>query len=218
MRRLSWPVRWAGILPGVESVSSPDAVYLTFDDGPSATTPRLLDVLRAEGIAATFFLLGREVERDPGAARAILAAGHSIGSHGEAHLNAWRVPGASAVADLARGTHHVEQTLGMRITRVRPPYGHLRPATVRWARAGGRLISLWSVMPGDFLVTTRPGAEARLGSAVGHDESAHRVARIVRPGDIIVLHEGLPGAAETALRTIESVRAALPGVRFAPLT
>ena len=198
-----------------QDLATPGAVYLTFDDGPGATTAALLDVLGAEGARATFFLLGREVERDQGLARAILAAGHSVGSHGQDHLNAWRVGSGCAVDDLVRGTEQIEQVLGIRVLRVRPPYGHLLPSTLRWARSGGRVLTLWSVMPGDFLAISRPGGA---GHAAVPDDTARRVARIVRPGDIIALHEGLPHAAETALRTIETVRAALPGVHFAPLT
>jgi peptidoglycan/xylan/chitin deacetylase (PgdA/CDA1 family) len=56
-------------------------VYLTFDDGPSAHTPEVLDILREEGVPATFFVLGKEAERRPDTVRRILEEGHSIGNH-----------------------------------------------------------------------------------------------------------------------------------------
>ena len=61
------------------------SIALTFDDGPSPTTPRLLDYLAAENIRATFFQCGMNVERNPDIARAVLAAGHEVGNHTYSH-------------------------------------------------------------------------------------------------------------------------------------
>ncbi len=57
------------------------ALALTFDDGPSESTPALLDVLARHGVSATFFQCGANVERLPGIARATVEAGHEIGNH-----------------------------------------------------------------------------------------------------------------------------------------
>ncbi len=67
-------------------------VALTFDDGPSPFTDRLLDVLNAEGAKATFFLIGNKVARDPAAAKRIVDAGMEIGSH------TWEHPNMSTIA------------------------------------------------------------------------------------------------------------------------
>ena len=61
-------------------------VALTFDDGPSPdTTPLVLDILRASGVTATFFVLGDAVERHPDLLRRIVRDGHQIGLHGYEH-------------------------------------------------------------------------------------------------------------------------------------
>lgn len=154
-------------------------VYLTFDDGPDPeSTPTLLDALSNAGARATFFVLGEAVEREPGLAREIRAEGHAVGQHGHTHLDAWRARPASVVRDAERAAAVLEDTLGEAITWVRPPYGHITPALMRWARTSGRRIALWDVMPGDFLPSaTAPGV-------------TRHVEQWVRPGSIIVLHEG----------------------------
>lgn len=58
---------------------------VTFDDGPSDLTPKVLDILAAAGIRATFFVLGAEVRKRPGVFRGIVAGGHEIGLHGYTH-------------------------------------------------------------------------------------------------------------------------------------
>lgn len=71
----------AGIVQGIEYYFYPKIMYLTFDDGPSENTPRVLDILKERGIKATFFLVGESVERHPEIVRRIVAEGHSIGVH-----------------------------------------------------------------------------------------------------------------------------------------
>lgn len=61
-------------------------VYLTFDDGPSdRVTPKILDILEDEGVAATFFIVGRSAERRENIVRRAFAEGHSIGVHSYSH-------------------------------------------------------------------------------------------------------------------------------------
>ena len=60
-------------------------VYLTFDDGPCARTPELLEMLKREEVHATFFLVGRSLTDFPDEVRAIREGGHAIGSHSFYH-------------------------------------------------------------------------------------------------------------------------------------
>ena len=61
------------------------AIALTFDDGPSESTPAILDILARHGVRATFFQCGANVERLPSIARAVRSAGHEIGNHSQTH-------------------------------------------------------------------------------------------------------------------------------------
>src|SRR6185369_52482 len=61
------------------------ALALTFDDGPSESTPALLEILAEHNVLATFFMCGKNVRRLPAVARAVAAAGHEIGNHSDSH-------------------------------------------------------------------------------------------------------------------------------------
>lgn len=79
-------------------------LVLTFDDGPvPGVTPKVLEALKAECVRATFFLLGRNTEANPGLARRVLADGHTVAHHSYSHpiLSQMRLP--AAIADINRG-------------------------------------------------------------------------------------------------------------------
>lgn len=60
--------------------------FLTFDDGPSSVTPRILDILKQENVKATFFVLGSRVEVMPETTKRIYEEGHYIANHGYSHV------------------------------------------------------------------------------------------------------------------------------------
>jgi peptidoglycan/xylan/chitin deacetylase (PgdA/CDA1 family) len=194
--------RAASLLPGVisRSVARDSAgrrlLYVTIDDGPDAAgTPLLLEALSTQSAQATFFLLASRAATDVGLVRAIVGAGHRVGNHGWEHLDGWRRPGT--VANLERGEAWLEDALGYAVRDVRPPYGHVTPAVLRWAGHGGRRVVLWDTMPGDF------------GFASTVDLAGHLLSR-VRPGSISVLHDGRPAA-----RAAATLQSALPRLREA---
>lgn len=99
---------------------------LTFDDGPSESTPRVLEALGRHNVPATFFQCGANVERLPAVARAVRDAGHEIGNHSYTHpLFCFRSP-AFIEADLARTQEAIQRHAGLRPVWFRAPYG------VRW--------------------------------------------------------------------------------------
>src|ERR1051326_877558 len=61
------------------------SIALTFDDGPSESTPQILEILEDYGVPAAFFQCGANVERLPKVARAVRKAGHEIGNHSHSH-------------------------------------------------------------------------------------------------------------------------------------
>jgi peptidoglycan/xylan/chitin deacetylase (PgdA/CDA1 family) len=151
---------------------------LTFDDGPSPCTAKLLPVLERRGVRATFFMVGSQVERDPGQARAVLAAGHEIGTHSMSHLEHQHAPREEAVADMLDGAKAIERALGMEPRLYRAPYGHFAPGAFAEAERRGWTCVLWSA----------EGSDWRTG------EDAHaifeRIAPDLRPGAIVLLHDG----------------------------
>lgn len=184
-------------------VAGSDALYLTFDDGPHpATTPALLHVLAEHQAGATFFVGGQQVRQHPALVRAIARAGHTLGQHGDAHMDPWRHPAQTIEADLERATAALEDVTGEPVRWLRPPYGRITPGVVRWAAAAGQRIALWDIMPGDFLRTARPAAVA------------HHVRRRARPGSIVVLHEGARLARVAPEATDRLLRCAAVGQRW----
>lgn len=87
-------------------------VVLTFDDGPfPATTTKVLAALAAECVQATFFLIGRNAEANPGIVRRIAAEGHSIGHHTWSHRPLDRIGQAQAIEEIDRGIAADEKAL-----------------------------------------------------------------------------------------------------------
>lgn len=73
--------------------------FLTFDDGPSSVTPRILDILKQENVKATFFVLGSRVEMMPETTKRIYEEGHYIASHGYSHVYSQIYASPQAVLD-----------------------------------------------------------------------------------------------------------------------
>ena len=157
---------------------SQNCVALTFDDGPDPTvTPGLLDLLKREQISATFFCIGRNVEAHPELAKRMVAEGHLIGNHFFTH--AWWTPFllSRGLSDEMRRTQQaIERATGFVPTFVRPPVGLTNPYfPAALARVGLRMAG-WNLRTFD----TSKSAEAVI----------LRIRSRVRPGSIIVLHNG----------------------------
>lgn len=151
---------------------------LTFDDGPNAdATPRILDVLADHGVPATFFLLGRHVERWPALVRRVVAEGHLVANHGYAHRRLHLAGPGRAAADLTAGTRAIVDACGVAPRHFRAPHGFRSPFVAPAARRLGQRCVGWSLGVWD---SDRPGA----------DEIARRTIDGVRRGSIVLLHDG----------------------------
>jgi peptidoglycan-N-acetylglucosamine deacetylase len=175
------------------------SIALTFDDGPSPSTPRLLEILSAPNIRATFFAVGRNVERHPEIARQICAAGHDIENHSHSHpLFALRRP-SFVEEEFTRAQSAIAGATGRFPRWLRAPYG------VRWfgfreTQAKLRLRAvMWSVIGLDWKLP---------GPAI-----ASRVLSRVRNGDIICLHDGRGTLEDPDIApTIDAVRRIVPAL------
>lgn len=104
--------------------STGKVVYLTFDDGPSASTGELLNILGKNGAKATFFMLGNNVQKYPTAVKRISSEGHAIGLHGVTHVQDkfYKSP-ATALAEMDKDNQYIKRITGVSSTLIRPPYG-----------------------------------------------------------------------------------------------
>jgi len=173
------------------------AVALTFDDGPSQDTPRILDILARHGVAATFFPCGANVERLPEVTQAVAGAGHEIGNHSHTHPLCCFRPPEFIEADMARAQQVILEHTGVNPGWFRAPYG------VRWfgmRRAQGRLNLkgvMWTVIGYDWNLAA--------GAIV------ERMAGRVSNGAILCLHDGRELRARPDIgATVEAVRRLVP--------
>jgi peptidoglycan/xylan/chitin deacetylase (PgdA/CDA1 family) len=202
--RSQWlgPTDWHG-------ASQTSAVALTFDDGPSEDTERILDVLAAHNLSATFFMIGRNVERLPQTARRVFAEGHEIGNHSYSHpIFLYRTPHATR-HELEHAQAAIASTTGIRPRLARPPCGVRTPAYFRASQSLGLRTVQWDVAGFDW--------KTRSGKRIAQD-----VLREARAGSIILLHDGDSEGKRDRSETV----AALPliieglrerGLRIAPL-
>jgi peptidoglycan-N-acetylglucosamine deacetylase len=201
--RLSGRVVPVGFHPAGGSPAAPLPVALTFDDGPwPHTTEQILAILAERQAPATFFVVGRQVQRYPDLVRRELAAGMAIGSHSYRHPQRFdRLPAARIRDEIARGRRTLD-ALGVRPVGFRPPDGAASPAVVTAAQGLGDPTVLWSVDPADW----RPGVTA--------DQLVQRVLAAARPGAIALLHDG--GGNRSA--TVAALPAIIDGLRRLGLT
>ncbi len=123
-------------------------VALTFDDGPStATTPRLLDILKGKSVKATFFVLGTMAQKAPEILRREAAEGHEVASHTPYHNQQTSLSAAQIRAEALEMDRIFTDILGTVPPFTRPPYGAYNQ-TVQ--NAIGQPLIIWSVDPRDW--------------------------------------------------------------------
>jgi len=173
------------------------AIALTFDDGPSESTPQLLEILARYRAPATFFQCGAHARRLPAVAHEVAAAGHDIGNHSDSHPLLALQSSDFIYRELTHAQESIEQAAGVRPRYFRAPYG------VRWfgLRSAQRRLGLtgvlWSAIALDWKLQT-PAVVSRL-------------LRGATPGAILCLHDGraLERRPDIAV-TLQSVREILP--------
>jgi peptidoglycan-N-acetylglucosamine deacetylase len=190
-------VEWAkGSSPEVVfsvEVSQP-VLALSIDDGPSAATPEILDVLREHGARATFFLIGSELEPRSSVAERILDDGHELGHHMMEDRPSRELPQGEFEERFEAMDRLLEEFGGSRLFR--PGSGWYTDRMVEVAESRGYRTVLGSIYPFD----------AHLPWSGFH---AWYVLETAAPGAIVVLHDG----PERGLRTADALRSILPELR-----
>lgn len=153
-------------------------IALTFDDGPNVTlTPKLLDLLAARHLKATFFVIGQNAADHPEILKRAVREGHEIGNHSWSHPNLGKMSDEAVRRELQKTDDAIVAAIGKRPTLMRPPYGSITAHQKRWIHdeLGYRII-IWDVdpldwkRPGPSVVTARILKETKAGSIVlAHD-------------------------------------------------
>ena len=171
-------------------------IAMTFDDGPSAVlTPKLLDLLAAHHIKATFFVIGENVAEHPEIVARAAREGHEIGNHSWSHPNFAKMSQENVRSQLQRTDDAIKNAIGKRPTLLRPPYGSITEREKRWIHDEfGYEIILWDVDPLDW---------KRPGPAVVRS----RILKETRPGSIVLSHDIHPGTIEAMPSTFDELEA-----------
>jgi len=168
------------------------ALALTFDDGPSESTPALLDLLARHEVHASFFMCGQNVRRLPAIARQVAEAGHEIGNHTDSHPRLDFKPADFIEREIDLAQQTIQSHTGMMPRFFRAPYG------IRWfglRRAQERLGVMgvmWTVIGRDWILPA--------------ERITNRLIRGASNGGVLCLHDG------RALRKAPEVSAMLGAV------
>ena len=168
-----------------QGAGDPHAVALTFDDGPDPKwTPYVLDILKARGVKATFFVLGSQAEKYPGLIKRIVNEGHELGNHTYTHSNLATDSNKQITLELNATQRLIESITGRSMTLFRPPYNadshpskmeELLPLKLVQDDLG-YLVVLENIDPEDW---STPGTEAIL----------QRIKDQRKNGNIVLLHD-----------------------------
>jgi peptidoglycan/xylan/chitin deacetylase (PgdA/CDA1 family) len=147
-------------------------IYLTFDDGPHPRiTPFVLDQLKKYNACASFFCIGKNVQKHPDIYERILTEGHSTGNHTMHHKNGWKTATNSYFSDINEAAKFIDSKL------FRPPYGKLTRFQGKALNDTGWKIIMWTVLSGDFdhQLTTQ--------------ECWKIITKNTGPGSIVLMHD-----------------------------
>ena len=166
-RDITWDIR-----------STKPVLYLTFDDGPTPViTHNVLEILAKYHARATFFCIGRNVDRHPEIFREVIANGQTTGNHTYSHLKGWHTKNREYFDDISLAAQFIPSGL------FRPAYGMITRSQIRQLKQQFRIV-MWNIMSYDFHHGTSP------------DRCLNNVIRHARPGSIVVFHDSVKASAK----------------------
>lgn len=152
-------------------IESEDAVYLTFDDGPTpGITEWILSTLDKYDAKATFFLLGRNVEMYPELYRRIIDGGHAVGNHTYSHQKGWKMSLERYIEDVDFANGYISTNL------FRPPYAQITPSQSRVLGRRFKMV-MWDVLSRDYSNQVTPRG------------CLNNVTKYLRAGSVVVFHD-----------------------------
>lgn len=181
-----------------------NVVAITFDDGPDPRfTPDILGILAEEDVKATFFMVGKHVEKYPHLARQVMAAGHEIGNHTYSHANLFQALPGHIAREIGRGEEAIFEATGLRPSLFRPPRGLYETKLLEETKERGYTVILWSLSSRDWL-EMRP------------TDISRAILQNVSPGDIILFHDSgniIRAEGGERLSTVRSLKPVLAGLK-----
>lgn len=176
------------------SMTSDPWIALTFDDGPHKWyTPRILEILKKLEAKATFFLVGKLCIRHPDLVRQISIQGHSIGNHTFNHWNMTRLDFNRALFEWKACSEAIENATGKKSIFCRPAGGKVNENVIKSAVKAGMVIIKWNINSLDC-------------SGKNSVQIRHIILSRLKPGSIILLHDGFESTIEALPDLIGIIR------------
>lgn len=169
-------------------------IALTFDDGPHQHwTKQLLNLLRANHVRATFFVVGKMAERYPNLIRQELADGHQLANHTYHHVNLTNIPANEVASEYRMCDEAIHRITGRHMSYCRPPGGQYDHDVIQTTERLGLTTVLWTEDPGDY---------AKPGDGV----IQRRLMHCGHNGAIILLHDGIQQTLDVLPGMIKALR------------
>ena len=170
-------------------------VALTFDDGPTPYTDRLLSILSANKAKATFFEIGNKVAANPAGAKRVVEAGMELGNHTWEHPNMTTLPPEDVPGQLSRANDAIAAATGVTPKLWRPPGGLTNAAVNEQAGKAGLAGILWDVIPYDWINDSNTSASRLL------------LMSQVKPGSVVLLHDSYSSTVDVVEQFIPVLKA-----------
>lgn len=152
-------------------------IALTFDDGPTEFTPKFLDLLKEKNIKATFFCIGKQIEKYPETFQRIIVEGHSIGNHSFSHSNNTGFLSTSKMIEEIDKCDEVIFKIGnIKTDLYRPPFGVTNPSIAKAIKKTHKKSIGWNVRSLDTVITDEK-------------KILKKVTKNLKKGSIILLHD-----------------------------
>lgn len=169
-------------------------IALTFDDGPAAQTPRILDILKDENVPAAFFCIGKNVDEKPELVLRYVDEGHLLGNHSYMHGKTFDLKSSFEMTkEIKRTNESVFRITGKKMRLFRPPYGVTNPSLARAVKDTQMESIGWSLRSFDT-------------QAKSADRLLQRILRQIKGGDVILLHDSIETTTDMLPFLIQSCR------------
>lgn len=163
-------------------------VALSFDDGPDPiNTPMILEALERHQAKATFFVLGIKAERNPLLVKKIFTDGHEIGNHTYSHPDFHNQTDKFILEEIKKCNDIIYKLTGQVPPLFRPPGGFLSHSMVELVKNEGLTIAYWTYQQ-----------DSKDWKGKSATQIATHIENNIKPGQIIILHDGAPNGIETA--------------------
>jgi len=174
-------------------------VALTFDDGPETKwTPQILNILKEKNVKATFFVVGKQVQKYPEILRRISDEGHIVANHTYEHDKLTKLDAKQVDQEIEKCSLLIHETIGKTPRFIRPPYGFHNETVDNVVYSSGKIIVLWSIDTEDW--TGLDAAEVKA-----------KVLPKIQNGFIVLQHDGdnpkLGGSVKALPDIIDEIKA-----------